>query len=251
VDQARKAGFHNLSLDLIFGLPGQILQTWRRSLDDLVSLEPQHLSLYALTLGRGTRMAQAVRRGDAPKPDEDLAADMYALAEQVLAAAGYRHYEISNWARSETENSLFPTYASQHNLQYWLNRPYLGIGAGAHGCAGGRRYANLRSLDGYIQRIQTGKPRRFPLSSAATTSHKRARDEEMRETVWLGLRLVEAGVSENEYRQRFGVGLREAFPREVDGLLAKGLVEWVAESDRLRLAPSARFISNLVFREFV
>jgi oxygen-independent coproporphyrinogen III oxidase len=250
---ARQAGFENLSLDLIYGLPGQSLASWVHSLKSVIALEPEHMSLYALTLGRGTQFMQAVRRGDLPKPDEDLTADMYLYAEQSLEAAGYRHYEISNWAKSNPRESasLFPAYGSRHNLQYWLNLPYVGIGAGAHGYAAGRRYSNLRSIDGYIQRIREGKPRRFPLSTATTISKKRTRIDEMRETIWLGLRLVEAGISDADYRRRFGVGLRDAFPREVEGLIAKGLLEWSADSDRLRLPPSARFISNLVFREFV
>jgi oxygen-independent coproporphyrinogen III oxidase len=253
VADARLAGFDNVSLDLIFGLPGQNISVWRRSLEQILALDPEHVSLYALTLDRGTRIACAVQRGELPAPDDDLTADMYRLAEEVLAAAGYRHYEISNWAKDTAlpERREFPFFASRHNLQYWLNLPYLGIGAGAHGSAAGYRYSNRRSVEEYIQRIQDGKLRRFPLSAAATVSHKRTRMEEMRETVWLGLRLVEAGVSDGEYRRRFGMGLREAFPQEIEKLVSQGLIEWAAESDRLRLTPSARFISNIVFREFV
>jgi oxygen-independent coproporphyrinogen-3 oxidase len=162
-NEARRAGFTNLSLDLIYGLPGQTVPVWERTLDCVLSLSPNHLSLYALTLERGTRLARAIRRGALPAPEEDTAADMYELAEEKLAAAGYRHYEISNWAKDgdgQTESEIvgstdagksrFPKFACKHNLRYWLNLPYLGLGAGAHGCAAGRRYANVSSVEKYI-----------------------------------------------------------------------------------------------------
>jgi oxygen-independent coproporphyrinogen-3 oxidase len=261
---ARRAGFDNLSLDLIFGLPGQGLLTWERTLERSLALAPEHLSLYALTLERGTELARAVRRGALHAPDQDTAAEMYGLAEEKLAAAGYRHYEISNWARDGSLGggpvaegpggivvSAFPRYACRHNLRYWLNLPYLGFGAGAHGCATGKRYANIRSIEKYIQRMRDGRPRRFPLTPACSRSTFRSSEEEMRETMWLGLRLTEAGVNRRAYRRRFGEDYSERFRGEIESAVKDGLLEWTAGDAAVRLTPRGRLLGNRVFQLFV
>ena len=131
VTWARQAGFDNLSLDLIFGLPEQQTQTWVDSLQRALALAPEHFSLYALTLEHGTPLGSWAARGLIPEPDPDRAADMYELATEMLAQAGYAQYEISNWARENHE--------CRHNVQYWRNQPYLGLGAGAHGFVNGMR----------------------------------------------------------------------------------------------------------------
>jgi oxygen-independent coproporphyrinogen-3 oxidase len=263
-EDARRAGFDNINLDLIYGLPTQTVTTWERTLRRALELAPEHFSLYALTLERGTALARAVRRGALPAPEEDAAADMYELAEEMLAAAGYRHYEISNWAKDAgckarsdadatgtTRDSLFPKYACWHNLQYWLNQPYLGFGAGAHGCAGGRRYSVICSVEKYVERMGDERRRRFPLSPAVTSSRIRMRDEEMRETMWLGLRLTEAGVDRERFRRRFGLDFNDKFPNEIASALADGLLEWTAGEQALRLTPWGRLLGNRVFRLFV
>lgn len=134
VSWARQAGFDNLNLDLIFGLPEQTLETWQRTLELALGLAPEHLSMYALTLEHGTPFGAWARRGLLSTPDPDLAADMYEWASDQLAQAGYQQYEISNWARCDSAGNLL---ACRHNLQYWRNLPYLGLGAGAHGYAAG------------------------------------------------------------------------------------------------------------------
>jgi oxygen-independent coproporphyrinogen-3 oxidase len=261
---ARRAGFANVNLDLIYGLPGQTLPTWERTLERALELAPEHLSLYGLTLERGTKLARAVRRGALPAPEEDTAADMYELAEAMLAEAGYRHYEISNWARdgaagaksdlegpNDNRRTTFPKFACRHNLRYWLNLPYLGLGAGAHGCAVGRRYANICSVEKYIEKMRTGKKRRFPLSPAAIRSRLRSHDEEMRETIWLGLRLTEAGVDREGYRRRFGVDYYDRFREEIDSSIHDGLLEWTAGEKAVRLTTKGRLLGNRVFCLFV
>jgi oxygen-independent coproporphyrinogen-3 oxidase len=253
---ARRAGWENIGLDLIFGLPGQSPAAWERTLDRALALAPEHFSLYALTLERGTRLARAVRRGALPAPDEDAAAEMYERAGELLAAAGYRQYEISNWARDGASGAgarpaRFPRFASRHNLGYWLNRPYLGFGAGAHGWAAGRRYANVRDLEKYIARNAAGRARRFPLGPAATRSAPLSREEEMRETMWLGLRLTEAGVEREAYRRRFAADYLEIFPKEIDSALRDGLLEGGEEGGLLRLTARGRLLGNRVFRLFV
>jgi oxygen-independent coproporphyrinogen III oxidase len=258
---SRRAGFGNINFDFIYGLPGQTLAVWRKTLERALALAPDHLSLYALTLERGTELSRSVRRGMLPAPDEDAAADMYELAEEMLAAGGFRHYEISNWARDAapaasagengTRSADFPSHACRHNLRYWLNLPYLGFGAGAHGCATGKRYANIRSVEKYIERMNTGGPRRFPLTPAVSRSTRRTREEEMRETMWLGLRLTEAGVSRAGFRRRFDLDFREIFRKEIDPTVAGGLLEWARDGDSLRLTPRGRLLGNQVFQLFV
>lgn len=147
VHYARAAGFGNLSLDLIYGLPRQRLVGWRASLEQALALAPEHLSLYCLSLEPNTPLTHRVIRRELPAPDPDLAADMYDLASELLAAAGYQQYEISNWSR--------PGYACVHNLAYWRNQPYLGLGAGAHSSTGEQRWWNVYSVPGYLDAMQT------------------------------------------------------------------------------------------------
>ena len=143
---ARKAGFDNINLDFIYGLPRQSLDEWHETLRQAVSLAPEHLSLYALTVDEGTPLHKEVHlTRSVPEPDPDLAADMYELAEEVLGAAGYGHYEISNWAK--------PGCEALHNLTYWRNQPYLGVGPGAHSYLGGYRFHDILSPAKYIQEV--------------------------------------------------------------------------------------------------
>ncbi len=240
---ARKAGFANLNLDLIYGLPGQPLARWQRTLELALGLRPEHLSLYALTLEHGTPLAAWVAQGLLPPPDDDVAATMYEWAGERLDQAGYRQYEISNWAR--------PGYACRHNLQYWRNEPYLGLGAGAHGWVAGVRTVNVRAPGAYIQRM-AHPPAALPFPRTPATVEARAlsSQEEMEETMMMGLRLTEEGVSDERFAQRFGLPLEQAFGEPIARLTALGLLEW-APGARLRLTPKARLLGNVVFREFV
>jgi oxygen-independent coproporphyrinogen-3 oxidase len=259
--EARRSGWETISLDLIFGLPGQTVDVWVRTLAQAMDLAPEHLSLYSLTLERGTELARAVRRGALPAPEEDASAEMYERAEEMLAGAGYRHYEISNWARDDADNASagrgnlsagkYPKYSCRHNLRYWLNLPYLGFGAGAHGCAGGKRYATIRSVEKYIARLRNGWSRRFPLTTAVSRSVVRTRDDEMRETMWLGLRLTETGVDRGGFRRRFDEDYYDRFRVEIESAIAEGLLEQTPPENSLRLTPRGRLLGNRVFRLFV
>ena len=261
---ARRAGFGDLSVDLMFGLPHQSLATWERTLDGALALTPDHLSLYALTLEMETPMDVDVRSGRLPEPDPDLGAEMYQLAQSRLEGAGYGQYEISNWAR--------PGHASRHNLTYWHNRPYLGVGPGAHSYllpsalpAGdlpsaalgrhGARFAVMRSPRGYIGRaLQWGESRATPapdllrnvpfLESVEVLDAATA----MAETMIMGLRLNE-GMDDASFRLRFGRSITEAFPEAVAECLELGLLEW--EAGWLRLAEAGRLLGNEAFQRFV
>ncbi len=241
VSWARAVGFDDVNLDLIFALPHQTLDLWRQTVERTMGLGPDHVSAYALSLEHGTPMRAWVHRGLLPMPDPDLAADMYLLADELLMRNGFVQYEISNWSR--------PGHACRHNLQYWRNLPYLGFGAGAHGYAHGQRYSNVLAPSAYIERLNAGSPTTFPLSPALQQSTTIERDDEIGETMMMGLRLTEEGVALAAFAQRFGQPLDERFGREIRQLTARGLVE--ITDGRLRLTRDGRLLGNQVFREFV
>lgn len=240
---ARQAGFASLNLDLIYGIPGQTLSMWQHSLYYALRCEPDHLSLYSLSFEEGTPLHTWLRQGRVPLPDPDLAADMYDWAADTLQAAGYEHYEISNWAR--------PGHACQHNVHVWRNLPYLGFGAGAHGYAGGVRYETVTNPGAYIARINAqSEPLPFPLSAATAETLPVERREAMADTMILGLRLLEEGVDSAAFRAHFGCSPHEAFGPALQRLQAQGLIEETADG-RIRLTRRAYLVANRVFVEFV
>ncbi len=249
VGLARAAGFDNLNLDLIYGLPGQSVADWARTLAAVLALaaaEPAitHISLYCLTIEPGTPMQRWLSGGDIPAPDADVAADQYELAGRELAAAGFDHYEISNWAR--------PGRECRHNVVYWRNEPYLGLGAGAHGMAGGYRYQVVRQPRAYVRRMgaaseQTDRP--FPLSSAVADNHKVSREEAMSDTAITQLRLLDEGLDLPTFATRFGRAFDDVYANEVRRLEDFGLLQ--RRDGRLLLTDRGRFLSNRVFVEFV
>jgi oxygen-independent coproporphyrinogen-3 oxidase len=240
VERARAAGFENLSLDLIYGLPNQTLTSWQRTLERALALTPQHLSLYCLTLEEETPLHTWVSHGRLPVPDPDLAADMYEAADERLAQAGYQQYEISNWS--------LPGYECAHNLTYWRNWPYLGLGAGAHSSSGGQRWWNVRPVQVYIEHITRGSPTRWP-SPGAEDGEVIDRSLEMGETMMLGLRLTHEGVAEANFRQRFGVSLEQAYGDLIQKLDRSGLLTW--RDGRLCLTRRGRLLGNQVFAQFL
>lgn len=262
VTWARQAGFDNLNLDLIFGLPEQSLASWQHSLERVLDLRPEHLSLYALSLEHGTPFGHWARRGLLSTPDPDRAAEMYEWASERLEQKGYTQYEISNWARDDHPSrdqapTRNPSYTCRHNLQYWRNLPYLGLGAGAHGYAAGQRTINTLAPAAYIQRLGEAKPDQpFPTTAAAQSSQAIDRETEIGETMMMGLRLVREGISNATFRERFGQSLTAVFPDQIARLSRQGLLEWARtgpedEADVLRLTKRARLLGNRVFMEFI
>ena len=238
-DLARRVGFDNVNLDFIYGLPLQTLNDWRATLERACALAPEHLSLYALKVEEGTGLDRQIKRGKYPAPDDDLAADMYELAEEMLGAAGYAQYEISNWARVGTRH-VSPRQ-SRHNLTYWRNEPYLGFGAGAHSSFGGERYWNVLSPLEYIQYMERGE-------SAVAGREEIRRELEMAETMILGLRLNE-GIAFDAFAARYGENAREKYGRTLREIRELGLVE--LSEERVRLTPRGRLLSNQVFWRFL
>jgi oxygen-independent coproporphyrinogen-3 oxidase len=250
VTWARRSGFDNLSLDLIFGLPGQSLERWRETLDRAMGMYPQHISLYALTIEHGTPLQKRWKRGLIPLVDDDLAADMYEHAIDHLEAAGFVQYEISNWASARPGGEI---YTCRHNLQYWRNRPYLGFGAGAHGSACGVRTMNVSGIRPYIERcMRAGALENYPAGPATRRINPVDRYTEMQETMMVGLRLTQDGVGAKEFEDRFGESLVDFYGEEIRRLEKASLLEWAGENDpRLRLTRRGRMLGNQVFLEFV
>ncbi len=248
---ARAAGFDNINLDFIFGLPHQSLAAWDDTLTRALALAPEHLSIYSLIVEPETPLYHWVETGKVAAPDDDLAADHYERAMARLAD-GYVHYEVSNWSRrtAPDDDATTPALACRHNLIYWQNADYLGIGPGAHShlreplADGGheRRWGNRRPVAGYIQRIRRGAP------VAAFTETIDARLA-MGETMMTGLRLLRTGVPDAHFAALHGVTLHEAFGPTIAHLAARGLVAWNA--DAIRLTPAGLMIGNQVFAEFL
>ena len=252
-NHARNAGFTNINVDLMYGLPGQPLAAWEETLKEILALEPDHLSLYALTLEPGTPLAETLLLEDVPTPDPDLAADMYDAASSQLHKAGFWQYEISNWARSETSpselwalpqngtvESIGP-YISQHNLIYWRNESWIGVGAGAHSWYRGQRFSHHPHPQSYINAVRSGKVKG---AHNEVISSALAQDE----TLMLGLRLVE-GVTDKRFQERWGSSLYDTYGEIIDKLTAMGLITF--SGGRVRLTTHARLLGNQIFQEFL
>ena len=230
----RAAGITNISFDLIAGLPKQTASSWRQSLDELIVLAPEHVSVYLLEVDEGSRLGGELLRGGnrysaGDVPSDDEMAEFYETACSVFGAAGYEHYEISNWAK--------PGFASRHNLKYWRREPYLGFGAGAHSFSGTERWANAHDAAVYVSAVQGG---RLPIEQHEVLTAKSALEEEL----FLGLRQLE-GIDVGRIERQYGVELAARF----EGLAAAGLIE--REGSMVRLAPGRVSVSNEVFVELM
>ena len=222
----REAGFANVSFDLIAGLPGQTLDDWSRNLGEAIGMGPEHLSLYLLEIHEATPLAEQLRSGRRPLPDEELAAEMYEMMIDRLTEAGYRQYEISNFAR--------PGFESRHNTKYWRMEPVFGFGVSAHSFDGLERYANERDTAKYVEMIETG----------GTAEVMREGIDLGSETAFLGLRLTE-GLDIDLYESQFGTGLKgRAAELEENGLIERA-------NGHLRLTRRGMLYSNEVFQEFI
>ena len=214
IANARRAGFQSVGLDLIYGLPGQTMQAWERSLACATGLRPDHISTYALTVEEGTPLGRRVRTGEVLPLDGDGSADMYERATEILEVEGYEQYELSNFAR--------PLHTSRHNSVYWTDGDYLAIGAGAHGYVDGERYENAAHPRVYIDRIQgaSDDATRPALASAYRPDAATA----MFDWVTLRLRLID-GFAASEFEQRFGAELGSVFGKPLRAAEAAGVIE--------------------------
>lgn len=233
VRSAREAGFENVSLDLIFSVPGQSLQDWQSDLQQAVDLEPDHLSTYSLTIEPGTEFGELYRKGQFKPLDEETDAAMYETALDFLPEAGYNQYEISNFAH--------PGRQCRHNLIYWHNEEWLGLGAGAHQHLNGIRRWNVKSPAKYVELMET--------RGLATEDWEQvAIPVQMGETMMVGLRLLR-GVSTDAFRDRFGVNLEETFQQPIRKLTQLGLLH--VTEDQIALTRKGILFANQACLEFV
>ena len=242
---ARKAGFENINFDLIYGLPNQTLSEWQETIEKVLELKPQHFSLYALGIEEGTPLYSWVNRGLVSSPDDDLAAEMYEFAEVALENYGYRSYEISNFRLLDA----IKDWKCRHNLQYWRNKPYLGLGAGAHGFIDGYRTENVTQIPQYISLLSKKAKGTDNFSPAVKLATEIDQFTEMQETMMVGLRLTEEGIAIDKFKDRFQVTPQHVFDDEIVELRALGLID---TTDKLiRLSKKGKLLGNLVFQKFV
>ena len=230
----REAGIANIGFDLIAGLPMQTSESWRESVDRLVELAPEHVSVYILEVDEKSRLGNELLKGGkrysaGAVPSEDQMADFYELAQTSFSGAGYHHYEISNWAK--------PGFESRHNLKYWRREAYLGFGAGAHSFSGVQRWANAHDAAGYVNAIQNNL---LPVEQLERLTPEAALEEEL----FLGLRQLD-GIDVSRIEKDYAVKLGSRF----DPLASSGLLEWTGSV--VRLAPSRLSVSNEVFVELL
>ncbi len=230
LDSARKAGFDNISLDLIYGIPGQSLDDWHQTLDRAIKMKPEHMSLYCLSLEEGTPLMEGINSGESPLPDPDISADQYETAENKLGQNGYCQYEISNWARKGRE--------CRHNKVYWRHEPYLGVGMGACSYINNVRRTNVSDIFQYMAAC------RGPFGAAVKEEEIIEGEVKKAEAVILSLRLNEGVCFEDVYNPA-GAGACQHYGQVFNELTGYGLLE--SDGSLIRLTRKGRLLSNEVF----
>ncbi|GKV64662.1 MULTISPECIES: radical SAM family heme chaperone HemW [Sporosarcina] len=233
ISSARAVGFENISLDLMYGLPTQTVKEWEETLDRALALDLPHYSAYSLIVEPKTVFYNRMTKGKLPLPGEDAEAEMFAMVMDRMNEANRLQYEISNFA--------IPGYPSFHNLIYWENSQYAGIGAGAHGYLGTQRYANVGPLKHYIERLALDE---LPIKEAHEVTWKESMEEEM----FLGLRKIQ-GVSIPHFKEKFNKPIEEVFGRPIEKMQKQGLLQ--VKDDHLCLTRNGIFQGNNVFEQFL
>jgi oxygen-independent coproporphyrinogen-3 oxidase len=233
VRAARAAGFANVSIDLIAGLPEQKMETWRRNLEEAFALAPDHLSVYLLELYKDAPLLHRINRGELRAIDDELTVAMYFALTDEAERRGFERYEISNWAR--------PGFESRHNLKYWTGAPYWAFGVSAAGYDGRTRWANTRNIHEYLAKIESGQ-------TALVERIELDDDDRQSENLFLRLRLKD-GVDLDEHSRRFGVNALERYRDEIERLREAGLVE--LGENRLKISRAGAVLANEVFAAFV
>ncbi|MBE3102783.1 MAG: oxygen-independent coproporphyrinogen III oxidase [Bacilli bacterium] len=233
IQMAKDIGFTNISIDLMYGLPGQTMEQWENTLAKALELDLLHYSAYSLIVEPKTVFYNLMTKGKLILPGDNLEADMYEVLMTAMESKGIHQYEISNFAK--------PDFHSKHNHLYWDNVTYAGFGAGAHGYANGIRYANIAPIKKYMDVIQAGE---FPVKS----THKVTSTERMEEEMFLGLRKV-VGVNKNHFKEKFGVPIEEVYGQALSKHISSGLM--LSKIDAFALTRKGRFIGNEVFQSFL
>lgn len=248
IQTIRQAGFDNLNVDLMYGLPGQSLEAWQQELTRTLTYQPQHLSLYCLAVEEGTPLERRILAGEVPEPDEDTAADQLEWTCDFMERQHFGHYEVSNWYTCSDQMD----FRSRHNMQYWRNDPYLAFGAGAHGYFDHSRYAHPDGIAAYVELIRAAGEN-WSVLKTMCTEEVVDQYEQMQDEMMLGLRLLEDGVSEKQFVKKYGISPDDVFSRELDALTRSGLVEQApSETDKIwRLTRRGLMLGNQVFMQFV
>jgi putative oxygen-independent coproporphyrinogen III oxidase len=233
VQTARDAGFANVSIDLIAGLPEQKMETWRRNLEEAFALAPDHLSVYLLELYKDAPLLHRINRGELRAIDDELTVEMYFALTDEAERQGFDHYEISNWA--------LPGSESRHNLKYWTGAPYWAFGVSAAGYDGRTRWSNTRNIHEYLAKIESGQS---PIAEVVELDD----DDQQSENLFLRLRLKD-GVDLDDHLRRFGVNALERYRDEIERLRDAGLVE--LGENRLKISRAGAVLANEVFAAFV
>ena len=232
IDRLKLAGFDNISIDLIYALPGQTMDQVKENVAKAIGLDIPHMSLYSLILENHTVFMNRMRRGKLPLPKEELEAEMFEYIIAELERAGFEHYEISNFSKLGFE--------SRHNLMYWDNAEYYGIGAGASGYVNGIRYKNHGPIRHYLSAVEEG--------NARITEEHLSQKEQMEEEMFLGLR-KKSGVSMARFEEKFGRSFAELYGEIVRDLVQKGLMQ--IEGDRVRMTKRGLFLGDTVAERFI
>lgn len=227
-ENARTAGFENVNVDLIFGLPGDDREAFKKTLETVVSLRPEHISAYSLIVEEGTKICGQIERGELPEPDDDFDRDDYHFAVDYLKAHGYNHYEISNFA--------LPGFESRHNVRYWKQDRYVGFGLGASSFMGNRRFSNCRDFAKYVE--MGGTP---PLDEDVPLTEDELRDEFM----MLGYRMTE-GPNFGEFQARYGVDPTKFYSERLEKLVRLGLLD-----NDFKITAKGLDFANEIFEEYI
>lgn len=233
LEEARNAGFLNINTDLMFSLPGQKKEDWEESLEKIVSLEIPHISAYSLIVEEETPFYDWVENRKILLPDEEVELEMYHYTIKYLEKNGYNHYEISNFAK--------PGFQCKHNLIYWQNKPYIGLGSGAHSYFNKKRFSNVNQIEEYISLLKESK---VPIEDEIDVSIK----DEISETMFLGLRMME-GVSIEEFTKRFNISPFEIYKYQINKFKEQNLLYW--DEKHIRLTQKGVDLSNIVFQEML
>lgn len=231
-EAARRAGFNNINIDLMFGIPDQGMEDWMESIDKVIEINPEHISCYSLIIEDGTPFKKLYDENKLNIVEEDIERDMYHYAINKLKQAGYLHYEISNFSKIGFE--------CKHNITYWTLEEYLGAGAGAHSFVNNKRFSNFKSLSQYINGVRENNI----IEECTFQRH----NDLLSEYMFLGLRMME-GISKNHFKMKFGEDIESIYSNEISGLIQKGLI--IENGNKIMLTPMGIDFSNQVFVEFI
>ncbi len=232
---ARQVGFENINIDLMLGLPNQTLQEIQNSVEEVIGLEPEHISVYSLTIEEGTKLEKQIQVGELTLPDEVLEREMYWKTKQLLEQNGYIHYEISNFAKEG--------YQSKHNSNCWEQKEYIGFGAGAHSYTNRIRYSNIESVEDYIKNYEEGR-----IENNFVFHEKQNQEAVQKEFMLLGLRKIQ-GISIQEFKSQFVANPIYLYHEQLERLTNNQLVE--IDGNRIKLTKKGVDLANIVWEEFV